>query len=221
MQLQVLPRIQTDSLVIVSNRCDRFAVDGSSPEWVRWGWRRTTTHLGDAGTAGAAHADFMDGSCAPLAPGTSAPDFTLPRTSYAVVSLTDVRERRVILVFYPADWEPVSLQQLTVYQDNLCEFDRHGAVLLAISTDHIWSHDAFVRAAGIHYPVLADVQPQGAVCRAYGVYDEQAGASSRAIFVLDEHGVVRWSHLFPTAINPGIDGILTALESMGAEKFRY
>jgi alkyl hydroperoxide reductase subunit AhpC len=56
------------------------------------------------------------------------------------------------------------------------------------------------------------------VSRAYGVYDEQAGASARTLFVLDEHGVVRWSQTCPVALNPGIDGILTALESMGGEK---
>jgi peroxiredoxin len=129
-----------------------------------------------------------------------------------------VRGRCVILVFYPADWEPVSQQQLTLYQDHLAEFARHGAVLLAISTDHLWSHGAFARAAGLHYPLLADAHPKGAVCRAYGVYDEQAGASTRTLFVLDEHGVVHWSQTCPAAINPGIDGILTALEAMGGEK---
>jgi peroxiredoxin len=156
----------------------------------------------------------MDGPCAPLPPGTSAPDFTLPRSSYASVSLADVRGRRVILAFYPADWEPVSQQQLTVYEDHLADFARLGAVLLAVSTDNLWSHDAFARATGIHYPLLADAHPQGAVCRAYGAYDEQAGASSRALFVLDDRAVIRWSQSCPAAINPGIDGILTSLESM-------
>jgi peroxiredoxin len=129
-----------------------------------------------------------------------------------------VRGHRAILVFYPADWEPVSQQQLTLYQEYLTAFEQLGAVLLAVSTDHIWSHSAFARAAGLHYPLLADSHPQGAVSRAYGVYDEQAGASARTLFVLDEHGVVRWSQTCPVALNPGIDGILTALESMGGEK---
>ncbi len=157
----------------------------------------------------------MDGQCAPLPPGTPAPAFTLPRSSHAAVSLADVRGRRVILVFYPADWEPVSQEQLSLYQDHLAEFGRLGAVLLAVSTDRLWCHGAFARAAGIAYPLLADAHPQGAVSRAYGVYDEQAGSSARALFVLDEHGTIRWSHTCPAAINPGIDGILTALESMG------
>jgi peroxiredoxin len=116
-------------------------------------------------------------------------------------------------VFYPADWEPVSQQQLTLYQDHLAEFARLGAVLLAFSTDHIWCHSAFARASGIEYPLLADAHPPGAVSRAYGAYDEQAEASSRTLFVLDERGTIRWSQANPAAVNPGVDGILTALES--------
>ena len=160
----------------------------------------------------------MDGPLSPLLPGTPAPTFTLPRSLHAVVSLADVRGHRVVLVFYPADWEPVSQEQLTLYQAHLAEFDLLGAVLLAVSTDYIWCHRAFARAAGITYPLLADAQPHGAVCRAYGAYDEQAGASARTLFVLDDHGVIRWSQTYPVAINPGIGGILTALESMGGEE---
>ena len=160
----------------------------------------------------------MDELCSPLPPGIPAPDFTLPRSRYAAVSLADVRGRRVILVFYPADWEPVSWEQLTLYQDHLAGFGRLGAVLFAVSTDHIWCHSAFARAAGIHYPLLADAHPKGAVSRAYGVYDEQAGASARALFVLDARGVIHWSQTCPAAINPGVGGILTALEAMGGEE---
>ena len=93
---------------------------------------------------------------------------------------------------------------------------RLALVLLAVSTDHVWCHDAFARAAGLAYPLLADAHPHGAMSRAYGVYDGQTGLSSRTLFVLDEHGVIRWSQTSPAAINPGVDGILTALEALGA-----
>src|SRR5438067_6320984 len=158
----------------------------------------------------------MDAQLSPLPAGTPDPDFTLPRSPYAAVALADVRGRRVILVFYPADWEPVSQQHLTLYQDHLAAFSRLGAVLLAISTDHVWCHGAFARAAGIHFPLLADAHPQGAASRAYGVYDEQTGSNARTLFVLDEHGVIRWSQTYSAAVNPGVDGILSALEAMGA-----
>jgi peroxiredoxin len=131
------------------------------------------------------------------------------------MSLADVRGRRAVLVFYPADWEPVSNQQLALYQDYLAEFAWRGGSLLAVSTDHIWCHGAFARAAHITYPLLADAHPQGSVSRAYGAYDENAGTSSRTLFVLDEQGVIRWSETYPAGVNPGVDGILTALELMG------
>jgi alkyl hydroperoxide reductase subunit AhpC len=53
------------------------------------------------------------------------------------------------------------------------------------------------------------------VSRVYGVYDEQAGLSARALRVVDEQGVIRWSQTYPDAVNLGVDGILSALEAMG------
>ncbi len=174
------------------------------------------THMGEVGTGGSGYGSAVGEKLSPLPPGTPAPAFTLPRSSHASISLADIHGRRAILLFYPADWEPVSREQLTLCQDYLDEFGRLGGSLLAVSIDHVWSHGAFARATGIHFPLLADAHPRGAVSRAYGAYDEEAGASSRALFLLDEHGVIRWSQKYPTGVNPGVDGILTALEAMGA-----
>jgi alkyl hydroperoxide reductase subunit AhpC len=38
--------------------------------------------------------------------------------------------------------------------------------------------------------------------------------SERALFVIDEEGVIRWTYVSPIGINPGADGILKALEEM-------
>ena len=171
-------------------------------------------------TTGPGYGSAVGEQVSPLPPGTQAPAFTLPRSSHASVSLADLRGRRAILLFYPADWEPVSQEQLTVCQDYLDEFARLGGSLLAVSTDHVWCHAAFARAAGIHFPLLADAHPRGAVSRTYGAYDEKAGVSSRTLFVIDEHGVIGWSRRYPAGVNPGVDGILTALEAMGDTQVR-
>jgi peroxiredoxin len=173
--------------------------------------------MGEVGTGARGYRRAMGESIRPLAAGTPAPSFTLPRASHATVSLADVRGRRAILSFYPADWEPVSREQLTLYQGYLGEFARLGGSLLAVSTDHIWSHRAFARAAGIQFPLLADTRPRGGVSRAYGAYDEPAAASSRTLFVLDALGVIRWSQRYPHGVNPGVDGILSALEALEAQ----
>ena len=49
-----------------------------------------------------------------------------------------------------------------------------------------------------------------------GVYRDQDGTAERALFVLDTGGVIRWSYVSPVGVNPGADGILSALEALPA-----
>lgn len=149
-----------------------------------------------------------------LKPGTLAPAFTLHTTADQTVSLSDFRGHPVILAFYPADWSPVCGDQMAVYNEILPEFRKHRAVLLGISVDGVWCHDAFAQSRRLHFPLLADFEPKGAVARLYGAYRPKDGTSERALFVIDGDGVIRWSYLSPIGINPGADGILEALESL-------
>jgi peroxiredoxin len=151
----------------------------------------------------------------PLAPGTRAPDFTLSATPDRTVRLRDFRGQPVILAFYPADWSPVCGDQMAVYNEILPEFARHRAALLGVSVDGVWCHQAFSADRHLHFPLLADFEPKGAVARDYGVYRGEDGFAERALFVIDEDGVIRWSYVSPIDVNPGADGILEALESMG------
>jgi peroxiredoxin len=151
-----------------------------------------------------------------LPPGAPAAPFTLPSTPDQRVSLEELRGQPVILAFYPADWSPVCGDQMALYNQVLPEFRRAGAQLLGISVDGVWCHAAFAEQRNLHFPLLADFEPKGAVARAYGVYREADGTSERALFVLDAQGVVRWSHVSPLGINPGADGILEALDKLGA-----
>jgi alkyl hydroperoxide reductase subunit AhpC len=80
----------------------------------------------------------------------------------------------------------------------------------------VWCHTAFSQARNLHFPLLADFEPKGAVARAYGAYRPSEGVTERALFVIDGDGVIRWSYLSPVAVNPGADGILEALEAMQA-----
>ena len=150
----------------------------------------------------------------PLAPGTEAPNFALPATEGERLSLSEFRGQPVVLVFYPADWSPVCGDQLTLYNEVLTLFQEHQAQVLAVSVDGIWCHRAFAGDRNLRFPLLADFEPKGAVARTYGVYDAQAGTSKRALFVIDGGGIIRWSYLSPSGVNPGADGILTALESL-------
>lgn len=149
-----------------------------------------------------------------LPAGAQAPDFTLPATPDQKVALADLRGQPVILAFYPADWSPVCGDQMGLYNQVLPEFHHHGAQLLGISVNGVWCHAAFAADRRLHFTLLADFEPKGAVARQYGVYSDKDGVTERALFVIDGGGVIRWSHVSPMGINPGADGILSALDAM-------
>src|ERR1700688_4359414 len=122
--------------------------------------------------------------------------------------------RPVILAFYPADWSPVCGDQMALYNEILPEFRKFGAELLGVSVDGAWCHDAFAQNRHLHFPLLADFEPKGAVARQYGAYRAADGVCERALFVLDKNGMIAWSYCSPVAVNPGADGILQALEDL-------
>ncbi len=153
---------------------------------------------------------------AALEAGTHAPDFTLQSTPDQAVSLHEFQGRPVILAFYPADWSPVCGDQMTLYNEILSEFKRFNAQLFGISVDGKWSHLAFAKENKLHFPLLADFEPKGAVARLYGAYRKREGTSERALFVIDADGVICWSYVSPVGVNPGADGILNALEKLAA-----
>src|ERR671930_121908 len=149
-----------------------------------------------------------------LVAGTRAPNFSLRTTPDQSVALGDFRGQPVILAFYPADWSPVCGDQMALYNEVLPEFQRFGAELLGISVDGVWCHIAFGHDRKLRFPLLADFEPKGEIARRYGVYRHHDGTSERALFVLDRDGIIRWSYVSPVGINPGADGILTALEGI-------
>ncbi|MES2396085.1 MAG: redoxin domain-containing protein [Bacteroidota bacterium] len=149
-----------------------------------------------------------------LAIGTQAPDFELNSTPDQKLKLTELRGKKVVLAFYPADWSPVCTDQMALYNETLKLFSKHNAQVVGISVDSKWSHLAFSQSRNLHFPLLADFEPKGQVAKLYGVYDKREGLAERALFVVDEKGIIRWNYLSPVGINPGADGILEALESL-------
>lgn len=173
------------------------------------------------------HLAGLDGLLAPLPVGTLAPDFKMPQPAHAAQAKATKSSSRnrlrpmgrgqaLVLVFYPMDWEPVSREQLTLYQAYADTFAGLGARLLGISCDHAYSHEAFARDAQLRFPLLADFYPHGQVARQYGVLREAQGVSARALFILDTQRVIRFSKAYPDQLNPGVDELLTTLEALVA-----
>ena len=149
-----------------------------------------------------------------LGPKSSAPDFTLKVTADQSLSLSELKGKPIILAFYPADWSPVCGDEMALFNEILPEFRKYDAELLGISVDGVWCHDAYAAHLKLHFPLLSDYEPKGAVAKKYGAYRDKDGCCERALFVIDKKGIITWSYLSPVAENPGADGILNALEAL-------
>jgi peroxiredoxin Q/BCP len=119
--------------------------------------------------------------------GDAAPDFELPGTGGKTYRLADYRGRKLILAFYPGDFTTVCTKQFCSYRDEGERLDGLGAEVLGISPQSVESHERFVKEKSLNVPLLADEDKE--LARAYGVL---AGPMvRRAIFVIDEKGIVR------------------------------
>jgi peroxiredoxin len=154
-----------------------------------------------------------------LRPGDMAPDFDVPVLIGGVKKqfrLSKQRGRqRVVLAFYPLNWDPVSAQQLIAYQVEREKFTARQAEVVAISVDHIMNATAWEREIGpFDFPMCSDFWPHGQVSREYGVLrqsDPFAGASDRAIFVIDKAGKIGFCKIYPVNQVPDLEETLEAL----------
>ena len=123
--------------------------------------------------------------------GSKAPDFSLPGTGDKNYSLTQFRGVTVVLVFYPGDSTLVCTKQLCSYNNELAQFEKVGAQVLAISHQNMSSHDKFADKHKFGFPLLSD--PDKKVLNDYGVVGF-AGLPRRSVFVIDPNGVVKYVH---------------------------
>lgn len=123
--------------------------------------------------------------------GRPAPDFTLMDQNRKKVSLSDLRGKKTLIVFFPFAFSDVCQGELCSIRDNLHTFDAADANVVAISADHFFSNRAWTAQEGFGFRILSDYWPHGAVAREYGCFNEAVGCAMRATYVLDEEGIVR------------------------------
>ena len=131
-----------------------------------------------------------------LAAGSQAPAFSLRCGPNRETTLDDYRGKRLVVVFYVADWHPVCTGQLLRYRELLPELQRLGAELVAISADTVWSHAAFASAYQLPFPIVSDDRPRCRTARAYGVM-----GAKRGLVVIDTNGTIAWNAVFPAALS--------------------
>ena len=101
------------------------------------------------------------------------------------------------------------------YEEDLSEFERRHTQVLGISTDQVFSNEAWARSmGGLSYPLLSDAWPFGYVCAQYGVLRGHSGQAERAIFVVDRRGLVAYVDIHDINEMPPTDKIIAALDRL-------
>jgi mycoredoxin-dependent peroxiredoxin len=122
--------------------------------------------------------------------GSEAPDFTLKDENGADVTLSSLRGRNVVLMFYPLAFSSVCTRELRDISAAADRYDAAGAEVLAVSVDSHFTLSAFKRDEDLRARMLADFHPKGAVAEAYGTYLDELGFAGRTTFVIDKDGRV-------------------------------
>ena len=130
--------------------------------------------------------------------GKKAPTFKLKNQDGKVVSLEDMKGKKVILYFYPKDDTPGCTREACNFRDDLPEFKGLNAVIMGVSPDTVESHKKFKIKYSIPFDLLSDVDRE--VCELYEVWKEKNNYGKklmgveRTTYIIDEKGVI--SHIF-------------------------
>ena len=126
--------------------------------------------------------------------GQKAPAFTLTADDGTKVRLSDLKDKPVVLYFYPRDDTPGCTKEACSFRDRKAELKKLGAVVLGVSTDSIESHGKFRDKYNLNFPLLADVDH--AVAEKYGawreknMYGKKSLGIQRSTFLIDPAGKV-------------------------------
>jgi peroxiredoxin len=125
--------------------------------------------------------------------GAAAPDFTLASTSGTPLTLSSLRGRNVLLAFFPLAFTSTCTAELCDMRDDWDQFAGADTVVLPISVDSTASLNEFKAKYAMKSDLLSDFKRE--VSRLYGVLIEDRFFSTRAYFLIDRAGIIRWEHV--------------------------
>jgi peroxiredoxin Q/BCP len=125
---------------------------------------------------------------APLPVGTPAPEFTLPDETGHVVTLSGLRGRSVVLVFYPGDDTPGCTRQLCSFRDGWEQARSGGVEIFGVNPQSAPKHEKFRRKFGFPFPLLVDRgQKVGELYHTKGLIVK------RTVYRIGPDGVIRFA----------------------------
>ena len=118
----------------------------------------------------------------------------------------------VVLYFYPLDFTFVCPTEIQSFNKLNAKFEERGAVLIAASTDSVFSHLAWQDSLLGHLNHIHASDANHVVSEAYGVLDEDRGVAWRGTFIIAPNGILKAAHVNHGEGGRNIDEVLRTLE---------
>ncbi len=151
-------------------------------------------------------------------PGQKAPDFTLYDSEKNIVTLTDLRGKNIVLLFFPFAFTSVCTKELCSVRDNIGDYGKLNAEVFGISVDSHYTLARYKQDQHLNFSLLSDFNKE--VSSAYGSLYEMfglnmKGVSKRSAFVIDKEGIVQYAEVLENASEtPNFDNIKASLSSL-------
>jgi peroxiredoxin len=129
--------------------------------------------------------------------GDAVPDFTLSGSlgsEDTEVSFSELKGKKVVVLFYPLDFSPVCSVQIPDYNEKIDDIRAKGAEVIAINRDSAYAHKAWSEhLGGVKFPLLSDMNLE--VSKQFGIAIEAVGITNRGVFVIDSAGKVAFKYV--------------------------
>lgn len=148
-----------------------------------------------------------------------APDFE-GRSTHGIVKLSEYRGKWLVFFAHPADFTPVCASEFVAFARRAEEFSSLNCALLGLSVDSVYSHLAWRESikntfgVRVDFPILDDVSMT--ISRQYGMVQTKAGHTGavRALFVIDDKGVLRAMLWYPTTTGRSVSEVLRLVQAL-------
>jgi peroxiredoxin len=150
--------------------------------------------------------------------GQVAPDFTLFDSEKNPVTLSGLKGKNVLLLFFPQAFTSVCTKELCGVRDNISRYQSVNASVFGISVDSVFTLGKFKEEQQFNFPLLSDFNKE--VSAAYdSIYHDwilnMRGVSKRSAFVIDKEGVVQYAEVLESAGDvPDFEKINSVLDNL-------
>ena len=124
-----------------------------------------------------------------------------------------------VLFSHPGDFTPVCTTEFVSFQKKYKEFEELKTDLIGLSIDQVHSHIKWTQwikenlDVKIEFPIIAD--DRGSIAQSLGMIHPGKGNNTvRAVFVVDDKGVLRQILYYPQELGRNIDEILRSVKAL-------